>query len=133
MNRELDFRPSLSAFVLPLFLFVSFFSPEGTLLCFGKDGHIAIEFVDECNEAFPGSHLEGMESDACGPCTDVRFFSSPVCTNNPSYYAQTLPLMSSSQEPLSLPSKDLFTINIDPPDFSYHKTLSGLHSVVLLI
>jgi hypothetical protein len=123
-----------AVFMLVLFLFASFFGFEGTLLCFGKDGHVAIEFVDACNGAGPGSELTGTESDACGPCKDVQFLSSPAHTNNASHYTQALPLMFSSLMSPSLPSKENSGKYIDLlPHYSPHKTLASLHSVVLLI
>jgi hypothetical protein len=130
MYREPHIK-ALPAFMLLLFLIVSFFGSEGTLLCFGKDGHVAIEFVDAHNGSGFGSQLEGMENDACGPCKDVRLLSSPAYTKNASYYTQTLTLMSPTSP--SLPSKEYSCKHVNPPQHSHHKTLASLHSVVLLI
>ena len=96
MHKEPRIKALPAAFMLVLFLVVSFFGSEGTLLCFGQDGHVAIEFVDACNGSGFDSHLAGMESDACGPCTDVHLFSSPVYTRSDSHHALTLPLSVSS-------------------------------------
>ena len=96
MYKEPHLKTLPAAFMLVLFLVVSFFGSEGTLLCFGKDGHMAIEFVDVHNGSGFGSQLAGMENDACGPCKDVQFLSSPAYTRNASQNTQTLPLISSS-------------------------------------
>ncbi len=122
-----------AAFMLVLFLVVSFFGSEGTLLCFGKDGHVAIEFADACNGSGFGLQHAGMESDACGPCKDVQFLSSPAYTRNASHNTQTLPLISSSSMSPSLPLKEYSQKHINLPQYSHHKALASLHSVVLLI
>lgn len=133
MNKEPQLKTLPAAFMLVLFLVVSFFGSEGTLLCFGKDGHVAIEFVDACNGSGARSQLAGMESDACGPCKDIKFLSSPVYTKNDSHYTQALPLLSPSAMFLSLPSKEYPSKYINLPQYSHHKTLASLHSVILLI
>ena len=121
------------ACMLVLFLVVSFFGSEGTLLCFGKDGHIAIEFVDVHNGSGFGAQLAGMESDACGPCKDVQFLSSPAYTINASHSTQTFSLMSPTPMSLSFLSEEYPNKHINLPEYSNHKTLASLHSVVLLI
>jgi len=131
--KEPRIKAILAAFVLFLFLAVSLVSSEGTLLCFGKDGHVAIEFVDACNGSGFGSQLAGMESDACGPCKDVRFLSSPAYTTHISRLTQALPLISSSSLSPLLLLKEYTSKYIDLPEYSNYKTLSSLHSVILLI
>ena len=133
MPKELHLKTLPAAFMLVLFLVVSFFGSEGTLLCFGKDGHMAIEFVDVHNGSGFGAQLEGMENDACGPCKDVKFLSSPVYTRNVSYNPQTPPLISLSSISPSLPLKEYSKNHINLPQYSHHKALASLHSVVLLI
>jgi len=133
MNKMPHLKNFLTAFMLVLFLVVSFFGSEGTLLCFGKDGHMAIEFVEAHDGLGFGAQLAGMENDACGPCKDVQFLSSPAYTRNVSYNTQTLPLISSSSIFPSLPLKEYRGKSINLPEYSPHKTLASLHSVVLLI
>lgn len=133
MNKEPHLKTLPAAFMLVLFLLVSFLGSEGTLLCFGKDGHMAIEFVDTHNGSGFGSQLAGMESDACGPCKDVQSLSSPAFTRNVSNYTQALPLISSSLISPSLPLKEYPGKHINLPEYSHLKTLASLHSVVLLI
>jgi hypothetical protein len=132
VSQKVYFRV-FTSFLLSLFVLLSSYSVEGSVLCFGEDGHVAIEFIDDCNEAGPGSQLAGMERDDCGPCRDIRFLSSPACTRNTSHYAQTLPQMSLSAMSPSLPLKEHPGRHINLTEHSYHKTLAGLHSVVLLI
>jgi len=133
MNRALHLRSVPAAIMLILFLVASFFGSEGTLLCFGKDGHVAVEFVDACNGSGFGSQLTETESDACGPCKDVQFLSSPAYTRNASRNTQTLLLISSSPVVPSLPQEDSSNNPVILPVSSHHKTLASLHSVVLLI
>lgn len=133
MYKEQPLKTFSAACMLVLFLAVSLVSSEGTLLCFGKDGHVAVEFVDACNGSGFGSQLAGMENDACGPCRDVRFLSSPAYTTHVSRLTQALPLISSSSmSPLFL-LKEYTSKYTDLPEYSNYKTLSGLHSVILLI
>ena len=133
MHKEPRIKALPAAFMLVLFLVVSFFGSEGTLLCFGQDGHVAIEFVDACNGSGFDSHLAGMESDACGPCKDVQFLSSPVHTNNASHYTHTLALNSPSPMSPALPLKEYSNKQVTLPESLHHKTLASLHSVILLI
>jgi hypothetical protein len=133
VNKVPHLKVFRTAFMLVLFLVVSFFGSEGTLLCFGKDGHVAVEFVDACNGSGFGSQLAGMESDACGPCTDVQFLSSPAYTAHVSHHTQALPLISSSPVSPSLPRKEYSHKHINPPEYFHDTTLASLHSVILLI
>ena len=133
MNREPHLKALPAAIMLVLFLVMSLFGAEDTLLCFGKDGHVAVEFVDACNGTVLGSQLAGMESDACGPCTDVQFFSSPVYTRSDSQHALTLPLSVSSPSSPSLPLKEYSSNHINLPEYSHEKILASLHTVILLI
>lgn len=119
--------------MLLLFLVASIFGSEGTLLCFGKDGHVAVEFVDACNGAGLGSQLEEMESDACGPCNDVQFRSSPANTNNILHYTHTLSMISSLPVMSSFHQEEYFQKSVVLPVASHHKTLASLNSVILLI
>jgi hypothetical protein len=133
MSKELHLKTLPAAFMLMLFLLVSFSGSEGTLLCFGKDGHMAIEFVDVHNGSGCGTQLAEMENDASGPCKDVQFLSSPAYTRNASHNTQTLSLISSSAVLSSLPQEEYSNNPIILPVSSHHKTLASLHSVVLLI
>ena len=133
MNKRQHLKTLPAAFMLVLFLVVSLFSSEGTLLCFGEDGHMAVEFVEAHSGSGFGSQLEGMESYDCGPCKDVQFLSGPACTRNASHNAKTLSLISSSPVLSSLPQEEYSNNPIILPVSSHHKTLASLHSVVLLI
>ena len=133
MIKELHLKTLPAAIMLVLFLVVSFFGSEGTLLCFGEDGHVAIEFVDVHNGSEFGAQLAEMENYACGPCKDVQFLSSPAYTRNASNYTQALPLISSSLISPSLPLKEYSKNYINLPQHSHHKAIASLHSVVLLI
>jgi hypothetical protein len=135
MNKELHMKLKSmpSVIMLMLFLAASFLGSEGTLLCFGNDGHVAIEFLDACNSSGFDSHLEVIESDACGPCKDIQFLGCPAYTRNASHHTQALPLISSSLISPALSLKEYFNKRINPPDYLHDKILASLHSVVLLI
>ena len=133
MKMEQHQKTGPAAYMPVLFFVVSFFGSEGTLLCFGENGHMAIEFVDACNGSGFGLQHAGMESDACGPCKDVQFISGPVCTRNVSHNTQTFPLISSSSMFPTLPLKEYPGKYLNPTEYSQYKTLASLRSIVLLI
>ena len=133
MHKGPRIKALLAAHMLLVFLFVSFFGSEGTLLCFGKDGHMAIEFADVHNGSGFGEQLEGMENDSCGPCMDIQFLTSPAYTRNTSQNTQALSHISSSPVFSSLPQEEHSNKPVILSVSSYHKTLASLHSVVLLI
>ena len=122
------------ACMLVLFLAISLLGSEGTLLCFGKDGHVAVEFVDSCNGSGLDSQLAGGESDACGPCNDIQFMSSPAYTRNVSRCSLMAPLCSLSPLIPALPANEHFVTYVAPPVYSdQNRTLASIQSVVLLI
>ncbi|MBI5638998.1 MAG: hypothetical protein HZA17_01100 [Nitrospirae bacterium] len=133
MKKRFNFSILFTACLLFLFALSSLVSVEGAVLCFGPDGHVAIEFVDACHGTGLGSKLVGAEGDACGPCKDVQFLGSPAYTSNTSHNTQIIPLAALSQTLFSLPSKEYPGKHGNPPDCSHHKTLTSMHSVVLLI
>lgn len=133
MVNQSRIRQFLTAALLPFLLIVSFIGSEGTLLCFGKDGHVAVEFIDACNVSGIRSQLAEMEGDACGPCMDVQFLGSPAYTRNASHNTQILSLISSSPVLSSLPQEEYSNSPVILPVSPHHKTLASLHSVVLLI
>jgi len=131
MNNGSHLKTLLTAFLLVLCLFVASLGAEGTLICFGKDGHLAIEFADACNGSGSGLQHVGMENDSCGLCRDVHFLSSPAFTRNASHNTQTTPLISSIS--LALSAKEYSNKTVNLPQHSHHTALASLHSVILLI
>ena len=133
MKHESRIKTFVTATLLPVLLIVSFIGTEGTLLCFGKDGHVAVEFVDACNGGGPGSELADSESDACGPCTDVQFQNSTALLNHRS------DRLTPDNQPLSFQSaatvaSSSFTRNTEArPSIPYQKSHISLSSVVLRI
>lgn len=67
----------LKNFVAGLILLVCFITAvhgaESSLLCFGEDGHVSIEFVLICTNpsAVNESSTSSFQLDHCGPCTDI--------------------------------------------------------------
>ena len=135
MYKEPRIKTSPVAFILVLFLVVSLFVSEGMLLCFGKDGHVAIELVDACNCSDFGLQLSDIEGDACGPCKDILLQSSPRFTNRTVYCTdtQTLPLIYSSLFTPSPSSKEQYCSSVSLPEKPHNKTLANLQPIVLLI
>lgn len=135
MGKVLYLKKLSAALMLMLFLGLSVFNVEGALICFGKDGHIAIEFVDACNGLDFSSQVAEGESDACGPCKDVQFQSSPAYASRTFNYTdiQTLPLVLSSPITPSLPLEENHNNPINLPEDPPYKKLASLKSVVLLI
>ncbi len=133
MNKTLHLKSIPAVIMLILLLVASFFGSEGTLLCFGKDGHLAVEFVDACNGSGFGSQLAEMESDACGPCMDVQFLSSPALLNH------GLGGLTPHDQPLSfqtvaaVPSSNFIRETQTHSSIPFQKSLTSLNSIVLRI
>ena len=123
----------LAVMVIVIYMAVTVLSSGGALLCFGEDGHVAVEFVDACNSSDSGMHLSGAASDACGSCEDVLFQSNPAHTGNASQHALMLPAQVSSAFTPSLPPAGHSHPPVHLPEYCHHKTLSSLHTVILLI
>ncbi|MEW6108924.1 MAG: hypothetical protein AB1632_07145 [Nitrospirota bacterium] len=121
--------------MLTLFLGLSAINLEGALLCLGEDGHIAMELVGACNGSDFNSQVAEAGGDACGPCKDVQFQSSPVFTNRTFHYTdtQTLSLVSLARIAPSLVLEEHYNSPISLPEKPPYKTLASLQSVVLLI
>ena len=123
----------LTAALLPILLIVSFIGSEGTLLCFGKDGHVAIEFVDACSGEGLGSELGETESDACGPCTDVQFQSSTALLNHRSDRLTLHDQPLTFQSAAAVPSSNFIRETETRVSIPFQKSLVNLSSVVLRI
>ena len=125
----------LSILILPAYIFLSVFNTEGALLCFGNDGHIAIEFVDACGGQVSESGIaETGHIDACGPCTDVYFASDSAHLKNTLNEMNTL--IGLSDNPLTTSGyidnarQEIPADSLRPP---FNRSLSSLNSIVLLI
>ena len=124
----------LTLLIIAIYLLPSVFSPEGTLLCFGKDGHVAIEFTDACNGSGFNSQLAGMkESDACGPCIDVELQSSPARLNHESSSLTPHGQPLSFQSVAAVPSSNFIRATQISSSIPFQKSLTSLNSVVLRI
>jgi hypothetical protein len=135
MGKPLFLNKLSAVFMLTLFLGLSAINLEGALLCIGEDGHIAMEFVDACNGSDFNAQVAEAGGDACGPCKDVQFQSSPAYTSRTLHYTdtQTLPLVSSVQPVSTVPLREQHISQISLPEKPPYKTLASLQSVVLLI
>lgn len=119
---------------LPLYVLLSVIGAEGSLLCFGDDGHVAIEFVLAYNGSSPLSSVaKSDQDDACGSCIDVEFQSSAARFNHglSSLTPQGQPL--SFQAVSVVPSSDFILETQSRSSIAFQKSLSSLKSVVLLI
>ena len=124
----------LTLLIISVYLILPVFGPEGSLLCFGKDGHVAIEFIDACNASGFSSQLAGMEeSDACGPCTDVELQSSPARLNHESSSLTLHGQPLSFQSVAAVPSANFIRETQTRSSIPFQKSLTSLNSVVLRI
>ena len=134
MYRNTCQRTLLSFLILPAFLLISCFGAESSLLCFGSDGHVAIEFVETCNpQDLEVGHFESDRGDGCSPCKDVQFLKSPAHPTSIFQHANDLPVVTGFVP--SIPSPDTAShrqIRLLPRNH-HSKTPASLHSVVLLI
>jgi hypothetical protein len=123
----------LFAVVLVVYLLAAAFSVEGSVLCVGEDGHIAIEFVNACGGSESSAQLAGTEGDGCGTCLDVQMVTSPAHTRAVSHFPQSHSVICST--PVSLPAlpKEHFKTHGNLPEYSVSPSLASLHSIVLLI
>jgi len=119
---------------LPLYVLLSLIGAEGSLLCFGDDGHVAIELVQACNgSSLLSSVAKAEQDDACGSCIDVEFQSSTARLNHESNS------LTSHVQPLSfqavsvVPSSDFIPETQSRSSIAFQKSLTSLKSVVLLI
>jgi hypothetical protein len=106
----------------------------GTLLCFGRDGHVTIEFAGLCDSAKEQFSFAGEEqNDGCGPCADVSFPDRNVI-------AQKV-ISPSLIFAISATTIFLFTPFLNVPvvfafrgtSLPFRNTLAALKSIVLLI
>jgi hypothetical protein len=125
----------LSILILPAYFFLSVLNTEGALLCFGRDGHIAIEFVQACSGRDSGSGFaETDQKNACGPCTDVYFTTDSAHLKN-NTLNEVSPCIGLSDNVL------MTSVSVDdahhnmPARFlrPFDKILTNLKSIVLLI
>lgn len=133
MWHESHLKIFVAATLLPVLLIVASIGTEGTLLCFGKDGHVAVELVNACNGGGLGSELAESESDACGPCIDVQFQNSTSLLNHRSdrLTPDNQPLIFQSAATVASSS---FILNTEAkPSIPYQKSHISLCSVVLRI
>ena len=133
MGHQSHIRTRLTATLLPFLLIVSFIGSEGTLLCFGKDGHVAVEFVDTCNRGELSSELTETESDACGPCTDIQLQSSTALLNHRSDRLTLHDQPLSFQSVAAVPSSNFIRETETRVSIPFQKSLVNLSSVVLRI
>jgi len=123
----------LTFIAIPIYFILAVLGVEGSVLCFGDDQHLAIEFVQASNGSGSSSSLGcAAYDDACGSCVDVAFQSSAL------YPAAVLSNLTQHGLHLS------FHVAFAAPSFDFiqktasrqipiQTTLSGSKSVVLLI
>jgi len=119
--------------IISIYLILSVFGPEGSLLCFGKNGHVAIEFIDTCNGSGSGSQIAGGDSDACGPCIDVELQSSTARLNHKSSSLTPHGQSLSFQSMAAVPSSNFIRATEIRASIPFQKSLTCLNSVVLRI
>lgn len=135
MRQALYLKKIMAVLIITFVLCLSVVSFEGALLCFGKDGHVAIEFVDACGGSDFGSRFAKAEVDACGPCEDVQFQSSPGYSSRAFHFteAHTQTLFSTAEGAPPLPIQAQLCSLTSLPHKPPYKILAGLRTVVLQI
>lgn len=124
--------------VILLLAYILFFAigTDSSLLCFGSEGHIAVEWVQSCNgKAEFGSSVSPLTpQDECGPCYDVTFLSDPVIQKAPQNHDNNAGVAVASKPAPELSAKSHLTDNA-PRYSNYHPAPSyfALKTVVILI
>lgn len=144
--KRLSISITWAVFVAYFFLLIG--GAHGAVLCFGENGHIAIEAAQNggCNRFLPGSYLTGPPSfkpiisgpakKHCGPCVD--FVLSTMHS-----YRMTAPVQKKSSP---LQQKNSFSgtghalfletpqgIVLSPAQFSKRRSATLLQTTVLII
>lgn len=85
---------SISRIVLSVFILMITVVPVGTILCFGGDGHIEIEFIESYKHSAANPLSLSLVKDICGPCFDIPSTDNMSNTKNISQHTlQLLPLI----------------------------------------
>ncbi|MFA5180461.1 MAG: hypothetical protein WC405_04015 [Syntrophales bacterium] len=135
MFRKKRQKAILTIAILPLYLFLFVFGVEGSLVCFGEDGHVAVEFVQSCNSRSADEELAGSaQDDACGPCADVHFLKNAASLKSTLQTANTFSTVQGLLprifvQPQHDPNDDSPILLLNP----HTENLAKIQSVVLLI
>jgi len=109
---------------------------EGSVLCIGDDGHIAVEMVCQCgNQQLPGSPGASLSASSIS-CVDVPLISATFSLSSAESIsgvsAQPLPLLSSAEA--SLRVVDMDNISIPSSEYTWHHaTPVSISSTILRI
>ena len=140
-------KKALTIFICAFYLVLVAGSGSASVLCFGNDGHVAIELDrdgacdDSGHESSNSQDCELLESEPhchCGPCVDIPLSyelveSRPVTIESLSFQTETLlsiPLEANAPSFLELAT--VVTLPIPPP-ISISLTLLSLRTIVLLV
>lgn len=123
----------LTFIAIPLYIFIALLGAEGSVLCFGDDGHVAIKFLHLPDGSTPVSSFGcAANDDACGSCVDMTFQGSTVYPKAAlNDLAPRSPHFSSHVTTVA-PSSNVIH-NTQPRRILIQSNLSGFKSVVLLI
>ena len=144
--KRLSISITWAVFVAYFFLLIG--GAHGAVLCFGENGHIAIEAAQNggCNRFLPGSYLTGPPSfkpiisgpakKHCGPCVDFVLstahpYRMTVPVQKKSFYQQQKNAFSGTG--YTLFSETPHEILPSPVQFSKRRSPTPLQTTVLLI
>ncbi len=143
--RKRRVRTSAIWISLLIYILAGVVGSEAMVLCFGSNGHIAIEAppgglcsetLDVSNETASPSTISSPSpsQDHCGPCVDFPIFTEPYLASVQYASAQNLSGLHAISESPAVIFPDVATINLLPvPPPSADKTLNYLRTVILLI
>ena len=124
--------------VLSLLLVAGSFN-SGFVVCYGDDGHVAVEISDgaDCNDHVEATGHENPELQAnhCGPCTDVPLLTATKDNVVPTPTINLGSVFSAAPIPVYVffSPCELYIVSLpQPPPFT-DPTLDSRQSIVLLI
>lgn len=140
-------KKALTTVIFAFYLVLVAGSGNASVLCFGNDGHVAIELdrggacADSGHESSDSQDCELLASEPhchCGPCVDIPLSfelveSRHVTIESLSLQTETLlPIPVEANSPSILEQATVVTLPIPPP-ISISPTLLSLRTIVLLI
>ncbi len=133
----------LSTLLVPLLVLVGLGLPSGLVVCYGDDGHVAIEIGEaDCNDEaqeidLSQEHQYQLTENHCGSCTDIPLLlkSSEITTPEPAdFSSNTHPLiLSTSWDTLTSRFLDVATSGHLPQPPPIINLFLAIHRTVVLV
>jgi hypothetical protein len=144
MKVDMSRRRTSTIFVALFYLLIAQTLMSDTVLCFGADGHVAVETISARCCGYPSSttfpeilHITSLLDGHCAPCTDIPLVTGrsgqylvPAQGTAPQVNASVLPAFWSS----ILAHEEIVTNDLFPRRFpATNPTFTSLRTVILLI